>query len=140
MTLLLRADPGSTPYDPPEEIAVKKTIRWGLSSLLTVGALGATLLQAPAASANPGFVCPDGSDSIPATIGTAPDGSLLIAGTVCVFAGTTAFRSVDTTAGWRVEVKSLFGSKTTDVRFYVPTTNNQVEVIYKTLGSPEIKR
>ena len=83
---------------------MNKTVRLGLSSLLTAGALGAALLQAPAASANPGFVCPTGSDTIPARYGTAADGTPTLAGTVCVFAGTTAFRSLDETAGgvrWR---------------------------------------
>ena len=42
-----------------------KTVKLGLSSLLTAGALGAALLQAPAASANPGFACPVGSDANP---------------------------------------------------------------------------
>ena len=58
---------------------MNKTIKLGLSSLLTAGALGAALVQAPAASANPGFICPDGSDTIPA-----PISSTQIAGTVCV--------------------------------------------------------
>jgi hypothetical protein len=116
-----------------------KTVKLGLSSVLTAGALGAAVLQAPAASANPGFVCPAGSDTIPAQYATGPDGSPLIAGTVCVFSGTTAFRSLDETAGWRAVAKDVFGSPTTDVIFTNTQTRNKVEVLYKS-GRLEIKR
>jgi alpha-D-ribose 1-methylphosphonate 5-phosphate C-P lyase len=118
---------------------VKKTVRWGLSSLLTAGALGAALVQAPAASAVEGFVCPAGSDTIPVPFAWTASGVPILAGTVCVFTGTTAYRLVDMSAGWRVEVKSLFGSTTTDVRFYNPTTNGKVELIYTQLGRIQIK-
>jgi hypothetical protein len=110
---------------------MNKSVKLGLSSLITAGALGATLLQAPAASAAPGFVCPAGSDTIPARYG--------IAGTVCVFAGTTAFRSLDETAGWRAVAKDVFGSPTTDVIFTRTVDRAKVEVIYKS-GRLEIKR
>jgi hypothetical protein len=117
---------------------MNKTVKLGISSLLTAGALGAALLQAPAASADPGFVCPTGSDSIPVPYAFAADRTPLLAGTVCVFQGTTAYRSVDMTAGWRVEVKDVYGSPTTDVRFYNPTTGGKVEVTYRS-GKLEIK-
>jgi hypothetical protein len=117
---------------------MNKTVKLGLSSLLTAGALGATLLQAPAASANPGFVCPTGSDTIPATYAMGPDNTPLIAGTVCVFAGTSAYRSVDVTAGWRAVAKDVFGSPTTDVIFTNTQTRAKVEVIYRS-GRLEIK-
>ena len=113
---------------------MNKTVKLGLSSLLTAGALGATLLQAPAASANPGFVCPTGSDTIPVPY-TADE----LAGTVCVFAGTSAFRELDLTAGWRAVVKDAFGSPTTDVIFTRTIDRAKVEVIYKS-GRLEIKR
>jgi ABC-type sugar transport system substrate-binding protein len=120
---------------------VKKTVRWGASSLLAAAAVGATLLAAPAASAATagGFVCPAGSDTfvVPSTQG--PVGQPPVAGTVCTFAGTTAFRSVDKTAGWRFEVKSPFGSKTSDVRFYIPGTSVTAEFIYTKLGQPQFK-
>jgi hypothetical protein len=113
---------------------VKKTVRWGAGALTLAGALGVIALPATAASAAvvpppPGFVCPAGSDTVnvPSTI-TGPNQPAL-AGTVCVFAGTTAFRMVHTNGGWRVEVKSLFGSSTTNVRFYEPVLNGKVEVI-----------
>lgn len=118
---------------------MNRTVKLGLSSLLTAGVLGAAMLQAPAAFANPNFVCPAGSDTIPARYGTAADGSPLIAGTVCVFAGTSAFRSLDETAGWRAVAKDVFGSPTTDVIFTNTQTRNKVEVIYKS-GRLEIKR
>ena len=113
---------------------MNKTVKLGLSSLLTAGALGATLLQAPAASANPGFVCPAGSDTIPVPYSTGQ-----LAGTVCVFSGTTAFRELDLTAGWRAVAKDVFGSPTTDVIFTRTVDRAKVEVIYKS-GRLEIKR
>jgi hypothetical protein len=113
---------------------MNKTAKLGLSSLLTAGALGATLLQAPAASANPGFVCPAGSDTIPV-----PYASGELAGTVCVFSGTTAFRELDLTAGWRAVAKDVFGSPTTDVLFTRTVDRAKVEVIYRS-GRLEIKR
>jgi hypothetical protein len=113
---------------------MKKTVRWGSGALTLAGALGATLLPATAASATvlpppPGFVCPAGSDtvSVPSTI-TGPNQPAL-AGTVCVFSGTTAFRLVHTNGGWRAEVNSVFGSRTTNVRFYEPVLNGKVEVV-----------
>jgi hypothetical protein len=118
---------------------MNKTIKLGLGSLLTAGALSAALLQAPDASASPGFVCPAGSDTIPAQYGTAADGTPLIAGTVCVFSGTTAYRSVDMTAGWRAVAKDVYGSPTTDVIFTQTSTQKKVEVLYKS-GRLEIKR
>jgi len=117
---------------------MNKTVTMGLSSLLTAAALGATLLQAPAASANPGFVCPTGSDTIPAPYANAADGTPLLAGTVCVFAGTSAYRSLDMTAGWRAVAKDPYGSPTTDVIFTNTQTQAKVEVIYKS-GKLEIK-
>ena len=113
---------------------MNKTVKLGLSSLLTAGALGATLLQAPAASANPGFVCPTGSDTIPVPYTTDE-----LAGTVCVFSGTSAFRELDLTAGWRAVAKDVFGSPTTDVIFTRTVDRAKVEVIYKS-GRLEIKR
>ncbi len=118
---------------------MNKTVKLGLSSLLTAGALGATLLQAPAASANPGFVCPTGSDTIPVPYAMGVDNTPLLAGTVCVFSGTTAFRELDLTAGWRAVAKDVFGSPTTDVIFTRTVDRAKVEVIYKS-GRLEIKR
>jgi hypothetical protein len=111
---------------------MNKTVRLAAGALTLAGALGTSLLTAPGASAAvPGFVCPDGSDTfdVPNDINAAnqPD----LAGTVCVFAGTTAFRTVHTNGGWRVEVKSPFGSDTTNVRFYEPTFNDRAEVLTK---------
>jgi hypothetical protein len=117
---------------------MNKTSTLGLSSLLTAGALGAALLQAPAASADPGFVCPTGSDTIPAPYAIAPDNTPLLAGTVCVFAGTSAYRSLDETAGWRGVAKEVYGSPSTDVIFTNTQTRAKVEVIYKS-GRLEIK-
>lgn len=117
---------------------MNRTAKLGLGSVLTAGALGAALLQAPAASANPNFVCPTGSDTIPARYGTAADGTPLIAGTVCVFSGTSAFRSLDETAGWRAVAKEVFGSSSTDVIFTNTQTGRKVEVIDKS-GRLEIK-
>jgi len=117
---------------------MNKTVTLGLGSLLTAGALGAALLQAPAASADTGFVCPAGSDTIPAPYAMGPDNTPLLAGTVCVFAGTTAFRELDLTAGWRAVAKDVFGSPTTDVIFTRTVDRAKVEVIYRD-GKLEIK-
>jgi hypothetical protein len=114
---------------------MNKTVRLGLSSLLTAGVLGATLLQA----ATSGFVCPTGSDTIPAPYAMGADNTPLLAGTVCVFAGTTAFRSLDESAGWRAVAKDVFGSPTTDVTFTRTVDRAKVEVIYRS-GKLEIKR
>ena len=111
---------------------MKNTVRWGAGALTIAGAIGATLLTAPAASAvvePPAFTCPDGSDQVNVPSELTGTNQPAIAGTVCVFAGTTAFRSVDTNGGWRVEVKSTFGSSTTDVRFYEPVLNAKQEVV-----------
>jgi hypothetical protein len=123
---------------------MKKTVRWGTGALVVAGALGATLPSATAASAAvvpppPGFVCPDGSDTVnvPSTITGANQPAL--AGTVCVFSGTTAFRLVHTNGGWRADVKSVFGSSTTNVRFYEPVRNGKVEVVTQN-GRVVIKR
>jgi hypothetical protein len=118
---------------------MNKTVKLGLSSLLTAGALGAGLLQAPAASADFGFVCPAGSDTIPVPYAMDANNTPLLAGTVCVFAGTTAFRSLDMEAGWRAVAKDFYGSPTTDVIFNQTSTGRKVEVIYKS-GRLEIKR
>ena len=77
---------------------MKKTARWGAAALILAGAAGTALIPAASASAAvlpppPGFVCPTGSDTInvPSTLTGANQPAL--AGTVCVFAGTTAFRA-----------------------------------------------
>jgi hypothetical protein len=111
---------------------VNKTVR---SSVVAVATAVAGLGLLPVATANavvadPGFTCPAGSDqyNVPSTI-TGPN-QPAIAGSVCTFAGTTAFRSVSKNGGWRVQVNSAFGSRTTNVMFYEPSFNNaKVEVI-----------
>jgi hypothetical protein len=111
---------------------MNKTARWAAGALTLASALGTTLLTAPAASAvtaPPSFTCPAGSDSYNVPNRIAAPNQPAIAGTVCVFAGTTAFRSVNTNGGWRVEVKSAFGSRTTNVRFYEPSFNAKAEVL-----------
>jgi hypothetical protein len=111
-----------------------KTIRWAAGALTLAGSIGATLLAAPAASAAtlpapPSFACPTGSDTFNVPSRLAGPNQPAVAGTVCVFTGTTAFRSVHTNGGWRVEVKSAFGSSTTNVRFYEPALNGKAEVL-----------
>jgi hypothetical protein len=112
---------------------MNKTVRWAAGTLSLAGALGTTLLSAPAASAvvpaPPSFVCPDGSDTYEVPNDIAAPNQPDIAGTVCTFAGTTAFRSVHTNGGWRVEVKDPFGSDSTNVRFFEPTFNDKAEVL-----------
>ncbi len=112
---------------------MNKTVRWAAGALSLAGAIGTTLLAAPAASAAvagpPSFACPAGSDSFDVPNHIVAPNQPAVAGTVCVFTGTTAFRSVHTNGGWRVEVKSAFGSRTTNVRFYEPTFNGKAEVL-----------
>jgi hypothetical protein len=112
---------------------MNKTARWAAGALTLASALGTTLLAGPAASAAvpapPSFACPAGSDSFNVPNRIVAPNQPEIAGTVCVFTGTTAFRSVHTNGGWRVEVKSAFGSRTTNVRFYEPTFNGKAEVL-----------
>jgi hypothetical protein len=111
---------------------MNKTVRLAAGAL-TLATAGLSMLPVASASAAvpapPGFSCPAGSDTynVPSTI-TGPNQPTL-AGTVCTFAGTTAFRSVNKNGGWRVQVNSAFGSKTTNVMFYEPSFNNaKVEV------------
>jgi hypothetical protein len=113
-----------------------KLIRSAAGALTLAGALGTTLLGAPAASAAvappvgpPAFACPAGSDTYNVPNRIVGPNMPALAGTVCVFAGTTAFRSVHTEGGWRIEVKDGFGSKTTNVRFYEPVLNGKAEVL-----------
>lgn len=115
---------------------MNKTIRWAAGAVTLAGALGTTLLAAPGASAAvappvgpPAFACPAGSDAYNVPNRIAAPNQPTLAGTVCTFAGTTAFRSVNTNGGWRVEVKAGFGSRTTEVRFYEPSFNAKAEVL-----------
>ena len=118
---------------------MKKTIRWSAGVVAIAGAAATTLLTAAPASAAPApavtapgvFVCDPGSTQIDVPNPLAAQANQpSLAGSVCTFAGTTAFRYVDTNGGWRVEVKSVFGSKTTNVRFYEPSFNvKPIEVI-----------
>jgi hypothetical protein len=112
---------------------MNKTMRWATGTISLAGAIGASLLTAPIASAvvpaPPSFACPAGSDSVDVPNHIVAPNQPAIAGTVCVFAGTTAFRSVHSNGGWRFEVKAPFGSRTTNVRFYEPTFNAKAEVL-----------
>jgi hypothetical protein len=123
---------------------VTKTVRWAAGTATLVAAAGMSLLPVATASAAvpgpPAFTCPAGSDqyNVPSTI-TGPNQPAL-AGAVCTFAGTTAFRSVHTNGGWRVQVNSAFGSRTTNVMFYEPSFNNAKVQVQTQNGRVVIKK
>ena len=112
---------------------MKNIVRTAAGAFTLAGALASTLLAAPAASAAlpepPSFACPAGSTAVNVPNRIAAPDQPALAGTVCVVTGTTAFRSVHTNGGWRVEVKSPFGSRSTNVRFFEPTFNAKAEVL-----------
>lgn len=121
---------------------MKNIVRTAAGALTLAGALGTSLLTAPAASAvlpePPAFACPAGSSAVNVPNRIVAPNQPTLAGTVCVLDGTTAFRSVHTNGGWRVEVKAPFGSRTTNVRFYEPSFNAKAEVL--TQGSQVVVR
>jgi hypothetical protein len=118
---------------------VKKSLKLSFGSVVA-GALGAILLPASSASATEGFVCPTGTDTIEVPYAYAADGTALLAGTVCVNAGTTVFNSVDVSDGWSAEVKSdgTNSNQATEVRFTEPSTGDRIELKYEP-GRTEIK-
>lgn len=119
---------------------MKKSLKVSLGSVVVAGALGAVLLPAASASATEGFVCPTGTDTIDVPYAFAADGTPLLAGTVCVNAGTTVLNMVDDSAGWTHQVKSngTDSNLRTDVRFTDTSTGNRVELRYEP-GRTEIK-
>ena len=119
---------------------MKKSLKLSLGSVVVAGALGAVLVPAVSASATDASVCATIDDAIAVPYAYAADGTPELAGTVCVFAGTTQFDSVDVTPGWQAEVKaSGTGSNArTEVRFSNPTTGDRVELRYEP-GKTEIK-
>ena len=107
-------------------------LKYRVGAVAAVSALGALLLPATA-NATDGFVCPAGTDTIAVPYGYTSDGQALLAGTVCVYTGTTRFATLDTSTGWTAEVKSDgsgSGAKT-DVRFTRTTDRKRVELIYE---------
>ena len=119
---------------------MKKSLKLSFGSVVVAGALGAMLLPATAASATEGFVCPTGTDTIEVPYAYSADGIALLAGTVCVNAGTTVLNTVDDSTGWTHEVKDdgLNSNLRTDVRFTDTSTGNRVELRYEP-GKTEIK-
>ena len=112
---------------------MKKSLKLSLGSVVVAGALGAVLLPAASASATVGFVCPADTDTIDVAASFLADGTPVLAGTVCVNAGTTVLNSVDTADGWFAEVKSdgTNSNQRTDVRFSQPSTGDKVELRYE---------
>ena len=119
---------------------MKNSLKLSLGSVVVAGALGAVLIPAASASAAETSVCAATDDVIAVPYAFAADGTPELAGTVCVFAGTTQFDSVDITPGWQAEVKAdgTGSSARTEVRFSEPTTNDRVELKYEP-GKTEIK-
>jgi hypothetical protein len=112
---------------------VKKSLKLSLGSVVVAGALGAVLMPAASASATEGFVCPADTDTIDVPYAFAADGTALLAGTVCVNAGTTVLNTVDTADGWSAEVKSdgTKSNQATDVRFTDASNGDRVELKYE---------
>ena len=119
---------------------MKKSLKLSLGSVVVAGAMGVIVLPAGTASATDGFLCPTGTDSIDVAYAYAADGTALLAGTVCVNAGTTVFNSVDVSPGWSAQVKDdgLNSNLRTDVRFTNSSTGDRVELRYEP-GRTEIK-
>jgi hypothetical protein len=119
---------------------VKKSLKLSLGSVVVAGALGAVLLPGTSASATEGFLCPTDTDTIEVPAAFAADGTAILAGTVCVNAGTTVLNSVDVSDGWSAQVKSdgTTSNARTDVRFTEPSTGDRVELRYEP-GKTEIK-
>ncbi len=109
---------------------MKKLLTASLGSVIVVaGAMGAVLVPAVSASAS-AAVCAAGDDAIDVPFAFDKDGTPELAGTVCVFAGTTQFDSVWVAPGWTAAVKAD-GTGTaarTEVRFSNPTTGDRVEL------------
>jgi hypothetical protein len=112
---------------------VKKSLKLSLGSVVVAGALGAVLIPSVSASATEGFACPTDTDTIVVPAAFAADGTPVLAGTVCVNAGTTVLNSVDTADGWSAQVKSdgTNSNQATDVRFAEPSTGDRVELKYE---------
>ena len=112
---------------------MKKSLKLSFGSVVVAGALGAVLLPATYASATEGFVCPTGTDTVEVPAGFAADNTPILAGTVCVNAGTTVLNTVDTSDGWSAQVKSdgTKSNQATDVRFSEPSTGDRVELKYE---------
>ena len=112
---------------------MKKSLKLSLGSVVVAGALGAILIPATSASATEGFVCPTATDTIEVPAGFAADSTPILAGTVCVDAGTTVLNSVDVADGWSAEVKAdgTNSNQRTDVRFSQPSTGDRVELRYE---------
>lgn len=112
---------------------MKKTIKYRVGGLLAAVALGTVLLPAATAGATEGFTCPAGTDTIAVPHAFTSDGQPLLAGTVCVTAGTTRLATVDVEAGWTADVRSdgSGNNARTDVRFTQTGTGDRVELRYE---------
>ena len=112
---------------------MKKSMKLSLGSVVVAGALSAVLIPSVSASAAEGFVCPAATDTIEVPASFAADGTPILAGTVCVNAGTTVLNMVDDSAGWTHQVKSdgTDSNLRTDVRFTQKSTGDRVELRYE---------
>ena len=117
---------------------MKSSLKLSLGSVVVAGALGAMLLPATAASAVDVATCPTGTDAVEVPYAFAADNTPELAGTVCVFSGTTQFATMTVTPGWRGEVKSDGSDGRTEVRFTEPATRDRVDLRYAP-GRMEIK-
>jgi hypothetical protein len=117
---------------------MNETAKLGLSSLLTAGALG-DAAAGPGRLCQPRFRLPRRQRHHPGDLRHRRRQHPADRRHRVRFAGTSAYRSVDMTAGWRAVAKDVFGSPTTDVIFTRTVDRAKVEVIYRS-GRLEIKR
>jgi hypothetical protein len=112
---------------------MKTTTMYRIGGALAAAVLGTILVPAGTASATEGFTCPAGTDGIWVPFAFTADSQPLLAGTVCVVAGTTRFSSLDVEPGWTAQVKSdgTGSNARTDVRFTQTSTGDRLELIYE---------
>lgn len=109
---------------------MRKTTKFGFSSVVVASVLGAVLLPAASASATEGFACPEGTDTIAGPYAFDADSNPEPAGTVWVLTGTTVFESMDVAEGWTAELRSAGSKGRTEVRFRNADTRDRVELRY----------
>ena len=114
-------------------MSIRNCLRFAAAAAAFTGTVAAPLLLASTAQATEGFSCPSGTDTVQVPYGFTADAQPLLAGTVCVVAGTTRLDSVDVEPSWTAQVKSdgSGNNARTDVRFTQTSTGDRVELIYE---------
>jgi hypothetical protein len=115
----------------------KILLGWGLGSV-ALAALLVPATSAAAADAPAAFSCPAGTDTVEVPYAWTAESTPLLAGTVCVRTGTTAFSSMNVSAGWSAEVKSDGSKGRTEIRFTNRSSGARLDLRYAP-GRTEIK-